>query len=288
MTPMLRDATMKFLEYLKVIKNASEHTVRCYSIDLKAFCDYFKDTPLTAIDRKAIRGFVAHLSEHDKISKRALSRRLSALRSFFKYSLREKLVETHPMEDIELPKLERKIPTTLAYEQVKHLFNQPDTASFLGFRDRTMMELFYSSGLRVSELAGMNREDLDTNRLRILIRGKGKKERLIPITEHAASWICRYLEHPERYLDVDDHKRQVDLRAIFLNHRTSFRIVISPMYDQVCFNRADLNFLQNLFGKRNVFDFSGINKYTNTASNYYDLIHYKPCLAQQILKEIYN
>lgn len=147
---MLIQATSKFLNYLKVIKESSNHTVRSYSIDLTSLCDYLKSNSprlllLSQIDRKVIRGFVAALSEQ-KINKRSIARRLSALRSFFKYCIREKLIEKNPMDDIEMPKLERKIPATLSYSQVKILFAQPDLNSLLGFRDRTMMELFIAQG----------------------------------------------------------------------------------------------------------------------------------------------
>jgi integrase/recombinase XerC len=220
---MLTQATTKFLNYLKIIKDSSEHTVRSYSIDLSSLNDYLKSAHpatllLSQIDRKVIRGFVAALSEQ-KISKRSVARRLSALRSFFKYCIREKLIEKNPMDDIEMPKLERKIPSTLSYSQVKILFEQPDLGSLLGFRDRTMMELFYSSGIRVSELAAMNRLDIDQSGLLIRIRGKGKKERLIPITQNAATWIKNYLEHAERYVKIDGHEAEKDDKAVFLNLR---------------------------------------------------------------------
>jgi integrase/recombinase XerC len=220
---MLSQAISKFLNYLKVIKESSDHTVRSYSIDLASLNDYLKTSCpatllLSQMDRKVIRSFVASLSEQ-KISKRSIARRLSALRSFFKYCIREKLIEKNPMDDIEMPKLERKIPATLSYSQVKVLFEQPDLGNLLGFRDRTMMELFYSSGLRVSELAAMNRLDIDLNSLLIRIRGKGKKERLIPITQNAASWVKNYLEHAERYVKMDGHEAEKDEKAVFLNHR---------------------------------------------------------------------
>ena len=220
---MFTQATSKFLNYLKVIKESSDHTVRSYSIDLASLNDYLKASSpeillLSPIDRKVIRGFVAALSEQ-KISKRSIARRLSALRSFFKYCIREKLIEKNPMDDIEMPKLERKIPTTLSYSQVKVLFEQPDLGGLLGFRDRTMMELFYSSGVRVSELAAMNRLDFDLSGLLIRIRGKGKKERLIPITQNAASWVKNYLEHAERHVKMDGHEAEQDDKAVFLNHR---------------------------------------------------------------------
>lgn len=214
---MIFQATSEFLNYLKVIKDASEHTIRSYSIDLNCLKEFLaSDIPLNQIDRKTIRTFIAHLAD-SATHKRTIARRLSALRSFFKYCMREKLIDKNPMDDIDLPKLDRKIPPCLTYEQVKNLFSQPDTTTLLGFRDRCIMELFYSSGIRVSELAAMNRVDLNADSLLIKIRGKGKKERLIPITKNAADWIASYLNHPERHLCIDGHHQEVDADAIFLN-----------------------------------------------------------------------
>jgi integrase/recombinase XerC len=121
------------------------------------------------------------------------------------------------MEEIESPKLEKSLPKSLSYEQVERLFSQPDTKTYLGFRDRCIMELLYSSGLRISELGNLNRSDLDERNLCLRILGKGKKERVIPITKSACKWIQDYLVHPERDLDGEKHRAQVDQDAIFLN-----------------------------------------------------------------------
>jgi integrase/recombinase XerC len=240
-------ACYRFLEHLQVVQNASEHTVRNYSIDLNTFKSYleyewladikpeelpdkisFKDPysvrstlfdhylPLEKIDRKTIRGFLAWLNLN-KQNKRTVARRLSSLRSFFKYAQMQKMIETNPTEELDNPKLDRNIPVSLSYEQITHLFDQPDTSTYLGFRDRTIMELFYSSGLRVSELVGLDRQDFDYENLTVKLRGKGKKERVIPITKNAADWIKAYLEHPDRFRDSDIHGAEVDPRAIFLN-----------------------------------------------------------------------
>lgn len=225
---MFTQAVSRFLEYLKDVRGASEHTIRNYAADLTALGIFLAQKtpsgrdqslhemestiPLQSIDRQKLRAYI--ISERNRnISKRSVARRLSSLRSFFRYCLREKLLEHNPMDFIESPKLDRTVPHSLSYSQIEHFFNLPDTSTFLGFRDRTIMELFYSSGLRVSELAGLNRSDLDKDELLLLVRGKGKKERIVPITENAATWICRYLSHPMR----DDV--QVDGNAIFLNHR---------------------------------------------------------------------
>lgn len=214
-----------FLKYLRTVRNASEHTVRNYAIDLNSFKDFlekegdkldylgepahYKDTiSLANIDRKTIRGFLADLNIHGS-SPKTISRRLSSLRTFFKWAFSQKLLPINPAEDLDNPKIEKRIPTTLNYDQIEHLFSQPDIECYLGFRDRAIMELFYSSGLRVSELAGLNREDFDgINRL-MKIKGKGKKERIVPITPNAVHWVEKYLKHQDRI--------EMDHKAIFLN-----------------------------------------------------------------------
>jgi integrase/recombinase XerC len=242
-------AAYQFLQNLQVVKNASKHTIRNYAIDLNAFKSYLeseffkdlkedqfpdkirwnesyerrlheKDSLLTfeKIDRKTIRGFLANLNTHQS-NKRTIVRKLSSLRTFFKYAVTQKWMEHNPTEDLETPKLEKKIPVSLSYDQIQKLFEQPDTTSYLGLRDRTIMELFYSSGLRVSELVALNRSDFDPQNLLIKLKGKGKKERIVPITKNAAEWIKTYLEHPERHEETDGHFAQIDAEAIFLNRQ---------------------------------------------------------------------
>lgn len=234
-----------FLDYLRNIKNASEHTVRNYAIDLNAFKTYLEnelindpkkfpskivfnepytqrnDThdvylDLSKLDRDHIRGFISHMAL-DQQHKRTMARRISSLRSFFKYLIRSDLLHFNPMEDIDSPKIDKTIPLTLSYEQVKELIEKPDIGSYLGFRDRATMELFYSSGVRVSELVALNRCDFDPINLLIKLKGKGRKERIVPITKNAAQWIQDYLNHPQRYVGSDEHQPEQDPEAVFLN-----------------------------------------------------------------------
>lgn len=237
----------RFLNHLKAVKNASEHTVRNYAIDLNALKNYLekewlknhkaedlpskishtlsyddrwkgKDNllPLETINKKTIRGFLANLSAENN-NKRTIVRRLSSLRTFFKYAISQNLIAINPIEDLETPKLEKKIPLSISYEQIRKLLEQPDSSTYLGLRDRAIMELFYSSGLRVSELVALNRHDFDPQNLLIKLKGKGKKERVVPITKNAAEWITAYLTHAERHMDTEGHSAQVDDDAIFLN-----------------------------------------------------------------------
>lgn len=237
----------RFIEYLRAIKHASEHTIRNYTIDLNSLKSYLEEEwlagkpieerpekisfcspysersplfddllPIEKIDRKTIRGFLAWL-HLQKQHKRTVARRLASLRSFFKYLLMQKMIAHNPVEEVDTPKLDRTLPKPLSYAQVTHLFDQPDTSTYLGFRDRAIMELFYSSGLRVSELVALNRNDVDFTYLTLKLRGKGKKERLVPMTQQAAHWLRAYLDHAERHCDGPAHVAQIDPHAIFLN-----------------------------------------------------------------------
>lgn len=217
---MFEQATDKFLEYLSVVKNTSPHTLRNYAIDLNDFKTHLakgnEPVSLEAINRKTLRGFIASLSSQQK-AKATIARRISSLRSFFKFAFLQKLISHNPIEDLESPKLDKKIPVSLSYEQVLRLLDEPDLTTYLGFRDRAIMELFYSSGLRINELASLNRKDFDPSSYLIKLKGKGKKERIVPITKNAADWIMKYLCHSERHLEVDGHLAEVDHEAVFLN-----------------------------------------------------------------------
>ncbi len=198
-------AVDQFLSHLSLSKGCSDHTIRGYRLDLTSFLEFIKGEE---VSKRVIRRYLAHLYEK-KASPRTILRRLSALRSFYKHAIREKWLTENPIEDIDSPKKEKRLPISITYEQILHLFSQPDTSDYLGFRDRAIMELFYSSGLRLSEVAGLNRRDFDPKRLILNIFGKGKKQRQTPITQTACDWLTQYLNHPER-----DEK---DSEAIFLN-----------------------------------------------------------------------
>lgn len=229
------------------MKNSSEHTIRSYAIDLNSFksfleIEYFpnltsemlppkitfkiEEAPLfnskensvslELIDRKTIRQFLVHLHSL-KQQKRTIARRICALRSFFSFACANKLMSKNPTEEIETPKIEKKLPQTLTFQQVLTLFEQPDLTNYLGLRDRTILEVFYSSGLRLSELAALDREDFNNESSLIKLKGKGKKERLVPITKTASNWILKYLNDPRRYLPGKNTLPEQDRAAIFLN-----------------------------------------------------------------------
>lgn len=208
-------AMEQFLHYLTVVRHASPHTLRAYRLDLEAFAQFLGQVrSVTAVDKRQVRAFLSSVAEGGA-AKKSLARRFSSLRSFFNFLLRSKVVAYNPLDDMESPKLDKRIPTILSYAQIEHFFSLPDVLSYSGVRDRALMELFYSSGLRLSELVGLNRSDLGDHSIRVL--GKGNKERIVPITHTSLQWLETYLAHPLRYCTTKTHKAQADPAAIFLN-----------------------------------------------------------------------
>ncbi len=208
----LRESIQDFIHHMEVVTNASGHTLRNYHLDLKAFEAFAKKA---TIDKKLIRSYLGHL-QMKGVSKRTVLRHLSSLRSLFKYLLKEKKIKENPAADIGSPKLDKLIPKALSYQEVEELFKQPDPSKLLGLRDRSIMELFYSSGLRISELAFLDRKDFNFKARSLRVKGKGKKERIVPITQNVAKWIQDYLGDPRRYEEGKPHV-QKDSNAIFLN-----------------------------------------------------------------------
>lgn len=197
-----------FFSYMKGAKDASLHTIRAYKIDIQDFIDFAKNCSLENVDKKIVRQYLAFMSQQG-LSKKTIARRLSALRSLFKYFLLQKLVPYNPLDLVLTPKLEKKLPQVLTFEQVELFLKAPDQSTILGLRDVAMIELFYSSGIRVSELSSLNQDDIDMRSLSVKVKGKGKKERVIPITKHAVEAIKVYLSDPRR--------EAKDQKAIFLN-----------------------------------------------------------------------
>lgn len=210
-----------FLNYLKFERGLSDHTVRNYGVDLAQFYKFLIDNndeqkfPYE-VQHATIRSFLADLSDRN-ISKQTVARKTAALRSFYKHLMRQGKVTANPAQAIKTPKLDKKLPVFLSAEQVEKLISVPDTGVFIGCRDRAILEMLYSAGLRTFELVGLNHDDLDLNRMTLRTRGKGMKERINPIGEYATKALQEYLQmkyaHPD-YLRFDQ-------QAVFVNFRGS-------------------------------------------------------------------
>jgi tyrosine recombinase XerC len=202
----------KFVRYLEIEKNYSGHTVINYRLDLEDFARFLAGAELEKIDYLSLRKYLAVLKEKN-LGNRTVGRRLSALRSFFRFLSREGYIKTNPILMLSSPKLDKHLPSFMTEDEVKKLIESAfarNEKDVLGLRDRAILEAFYSSGLRISELVGLNSEDIDFISGIVKIRGKGKKERIVPMGESALLAIRKY---------IDRRKKQSSV--IFLNKNSS-------------------------------------------------------------------
>ena len=149
---------------------------------------------LLSVDTDSVRSYLAHLNEK-AYSKATVARKLATLRSFYKFLVKRNHVSSNPVTAVRTPKQDKKLPRFLEYEEVKRLLETPPTNTWLGARDRAIMETLYSTGVRVSELVALNMEDIDFLGEVIHVRGKGKKERITPIGTSALQTIQHYMEY---------------------------------------------------------------------------------------------
>jgi integrase/recombinase XerC len=210
-----------FLDYLTYERNVSGNTIHAYRDDLESFVgflcnDYFTmgrdQLDMARVDHLTVRSYLAHLSRR-KMSRATVSRHLSTLRSFFKYLVREGAVEANPARTVATPKREKHLPTVMQPSDVATLLEQPDVSTTLGTRDRAWMELLYASGLRISELVGVDLDDLELRARLVKVHGKGSKERIVPFGTKAETALRAWLAvRGELATDPDE-------QAVFVNYR---------------------------------------------------------------------
>lgn len=197
-----------FAGHLEIEKNLSPHTRQAYVTDLNQFLAYLKagsnGGPATRIksaeiDHMLIRGFLRSLYLA-KLKRVSIARKLAALRAFFKYLLREGRINVNPAELVRTPTPEKHIPGILSVDELLTVLNTPVDETPLALREKAIMELFYSTGIRLSELAGLNIEDINYDRELIKIRGKGRKERIVPVGGPALTAMQHYLKIREELL----------------------------------------------------------------------------------------
>ncbi len=258
----MKDAIAKYLEYLQSVKNSSPHTVLNYRKDLVQFLAYLsppgvRPPALTGVNHPMIREFVAHLHDHG-LAKSSIARKLAALRSFFKYCVREGRLKENPARLVPTPKLPKRIPSVLSAEEMNGFLNQlgrvgqaaaetqaiskkgllpplvpvvnsADNRSsstragedLLLRRDRALLELLYAAGLRVSELTGLNLVDMEQKERILRVRGKGNKERIVPYGAKAQEALEKYWPVREQLLEQTDRTssgQEPYTKAVFLNY----------------------------------------------------------------------
>jgi integrase/recombinase XerC len=215
----------RFVDYLEAERHASRYTVRNYKSDLIGnlqhgaekgffqFLDHKGVTTLEEVDKTLMREYLGSLVDQ-RVAKVSLARKLSAIRSFYRYLMREHLLERNPIELIVSPKLDHRLPEFLTIDEINKLINMPDVSTPLGQRDRAIVELFYAAGMRVSELAGLNLGQLDLESREVRVIGKGNKERLVIIGQPAAQAMETYLRQAR-----PKYANKYSGDAVFLNYQ---------------------------------------------------------------------
>ena len=204
----LQDALDGFCQYLVCVRLYSEHTVRGYRTDIQEFfLPFFKG---------GVEEYLTYI--YDKgISNRSIARKFASVRAFNKYLKKKGVFVQSPLDVLTNPKQEKKLPHILHRDDLEKLLQAPDLSHYLGIRDRCIMEVLYSSGLRAKELISLDCDDVDLEQQVLLVEGKGKKQRRVPITEVALENIKFYMTHPLRDMDTNKHKRSREKHALFLN-----------------------------------------------------------------------
>jgi integrase/recombinase XerD len=182
----------RFLDSLWAESGLSDHTLAAYRADLSAFGRHLAPDRI-ALEAVTEADIFAYLSAATRRSTRTAVRRLSALRRFYRYLVRERIIETDPTLRVSGPRTGRRLPTALTEEDVELLLAAPNVTVPMGLRDRTMLEVLYATGLRVSELVGLRMHELNAAAGVVRVIGKGNKERLVPLGEEALVWLNRYL-----------------------------------------------------------------------------------------------
>jgi integrase/recombinase XerC len=243
MPTLRRPEVDEFLTHLDKERGQSAHTVKAYGRDLEAFtefCDrhYGGDWSWERVDRLGLRGFLGELQRRG-LSKRSAARSLSAVRSFYRYLQVHHGVQNGAARAAKVPKLDKRLPTYLDRDHTGRLFDWAEERAagdeFGPTRDLAILELFYSTGIRLSELSGMNLEDLDLLSDQAKVRGKGRKERIVPVGSRAVLVLRRYLN----LRDAVAGHRGADRQAVFLSRRgkrlnpRSIQRIVHAMFDGV-------------------------------------------------------
>ncbi|SDY72498.1 integrase/recombinase XerC [Evansella caseinilytica] len=213
---LTREWINRFVEYLQVEKNASVHTVDNYRRDIADFIKYIADNSIPSlkdITYLDIRNYLTKLHQLS-YSRRTVARKISSLRSLYTFFVREEIVERNPFQMVSVPKAGKRLPTFFYENELAMLFDAVDASTPLGERNAAILELLYATGIRVSECVGLNMSDYDPEIGTLLVKGKGKKERYVPVGSYAMDALDQYLLHGRIRLSNGREEQ-----ALFLNYR---------------------------------------------------------------------
>ncbi|AYA76902.1 site-specific tyrosine recombinase XerD [Bacillus sp. Y1] len=271
----MEDELKDFMHFLIVEKALAKNTIVSYERDLKAYVKYIKTVEnvqsINGIGRIQIVHFLGHLKEQGK-SSRTIARNIASIRAFHQFLLREKVAEQDPSVHIETPQLERTLPKVLNLQEVERLLEAPKLTTHYGLRDKAMLELLYATGIRVSELIGLNLDDAHLTMGFVRCIGKGNKERIIPLGRTAATAIQEYLDkgrpqfiknQREESLFVNHHGRRLTRQGFWkilkgLSKEAGIEKELTPHTLRHSFathlleNGADLRAVQEMLGHSDI------------------------------------
>jgi len=213
----MRDAIEAFLQFLELEKGYSGNTLAAYRNDLEQFAQAMEEEGISSweqVNQDVIIDYIISLREREYASS-TVARKIAALKSFFHFLAAEEMISDDPTLNLDSPKVKKRLPVTLSYEEVERLLDAPKGSSPKAIRDKALLELLYATGMRVTELVSLDLEDINLASATVRVRqGKGSKERIIPIHSRAVEALREYLAKARRML-----LKSPDERALFLNHR---------------------------------------------------------------------
>lgn len=286
------DLIQDFVHYLDAERGLAQTTQDSYARDLTRFAHWLQEEHLQAVpqDRETLAAFFDH--EATELAATSMAREQSALRKLYRFLLRQGVISANPMELIDAPKPARHLPTTLTIAEIDQLLAAPNIAKPLGLRDRAIFELMYATGMRVSEVVNLQLSQLHLQLHLIQVIGKGDKERLVPVSEQAASWVDRYLQDgrsrlvrgrgPENVF-VNFHGHELTRQGIWKNLKAYISAVgitkdVTPHTLRHSFatrlleNGADLRVVQEILGHA---DISTTQLYTHLSNEHVAEVYHK-------------
>ena len=285
-----------FNSYLIVEKNFSKHTARAYYSDILGYLIWLENTPCVEVNFSRIREYLHFIQKFD-YKKTTVARKIASIRTFYKYLYREKLVDSNPALNLNTPKRPKSLPKFLNPDEIEKILNGIKIDTPAGFRNRAILELLWATGMRVSELSGLNFENLNLDNNEITVFGKGAKERIVLVTDRAKNYLQRYLDSARSLVAKGFRLESItDSTPVFINN-TGYRLqnrtirnVINDVVDSVQLpkhvtphmfrhsfatklieNGADLRVVQELLGHASI---SNTQIYTHVST--------------QHLKDVYN
>lgn len=282
------DLIEQFLDAIWLEQGLSENTINAYRTDLEKFAEFIKQQNLLHIDELTVQSYLTHRVEQG-LSARSTARMQSALKRFYLYFIGTKLISVSPMAHIAQPKLAQPLPKTLTQQEVEALLDAPNVEEPIELRDKAMLELLYATGLRVSELVGLRIEQVNLRQAVVFVKGKGNKERLVPMGEEALYWIEHFLKvgRPTLVKHATDFvfpsKRGTGMTRQTFWHRIKHYAVVANVYSELSPHTlrhafathlinhgADLRVVQMMLGHS---DLSTTQIYTHVAKERLKSVH---------------